>query len=492
MASYLMRAYRVATGQQSIAAPDAFSDDDGSRPFVAFWTSVGEEDPWSVAFSEKSDKVRRRGCGRYRCPLYSNVRSLLGECAMTENLDTELADLLAVDVSGLSVGEHCEHMAALQRAKTRFDAVVLSRLAAFDRSAAWQLDAAYNSANWLAAQTGTARAVAGSAMKLANRLQQMPATGGALAAGSITESHARVLARCIANPRVRDLFSDAEPNLVARAMEVTADELSRVVDEWIELMDQDGAEPHDPEHDTVSANRVGDRVKVNADLGLETGLPFLAALNERTDQIYKRDQKVSEINPNDGLSMRSPGERRGEAFVELVLAGAAAGSNPRRREPLFVVHVDEDTFVSGRRHPDTLLEVDRDHLPVDIMERYRCGSRYQTFVQDAARQVLYLGRTERYASRELRRALAARDRGCAVPGCDRPPAHCDAHHVVFWENWGTSDVDSMILACRHHHRMIHAWKLRVAMVNGVPYFQDQFGNDLYDGKRRRPPDVQAA
>ncbi|WP_242419678.1 HNH endonuclease signature motif containing protein, partial [Frankia sp. CpI1-P] len=32
----------------------------------------------------------------------------------------------------------------------------------------------------------------------------------------------------------------------------------------------------------------------------------------------------------------------------------------------------------------------------------------------------------------LRRALAARDRGCTFPGCDRPPSWCEAHHVIHW------------------------------------------------------------
>ena len=37
-------------------------------------------------------------------------------------------------------------------------------------------------------------------------------------------------------------------------------------------------EPHDPEHDTVHANRVGDRVKLDGDLSLDTGIPLLKDL----------------------------------------------------------------------------------------------------------------------------------------------------------------------------------------------------------------------
>jgi hypothetical protein len=42
---------------------------------------------------------------------------------------------------------------------------------------------------------------------------------------------------------------------------------------------------------------------------------------------------------------------------------------------------------------------------------------------------LDLGRQRRLISTPLRRALYLRDRGCAFPGCHRPPRHCQGHHV---------------------------------------------------------------
>lgn len=408
------------------------------------------------------------------------------------DLATELTELLAVDVSTLSVGELTEHMARLERARSRFEARVLGTLAVFDRSGAWQIDAAYNAPNWLAGQTGAPRAVAGSRVRLAGHLQLMPETAKALAEGSITDGHARALARCVANPRVRDAFPDAEPALVEKATSCTADQLTNVVDAWIELTDQDGGEPRDPQHDTVSANRVGDRVKVNADLGLETGIPFLAALEERAQQLYDRDKRVSEENPTDGLSMRTPGMRRAEALTELVAAGSGAESNPRRREPLFLINIDPHTMRYGVLHADSLRELcDGTVIPIRILNNWKCGAQVSRVVMDARKSVLYLGRTERYANREQRRALAARDRGCAVPGCDRPPAFCDAHHVVFWDNAGKTDIDNLVLLCRHHHRMIHAGRLRVEMVDGVPRFFDSF-DELLESGRRRSPQADAA
>src|SRR3546814_4770867 len=102
-----------------------------------------------------------------------------------------------------------------------------------------------------------------SRVKLANHLLLMPGTREAFEEGVITESHAKVLSRCVANPRVRDRFALDEAELVALATELNADQLATRVDAWIRLHDQDGVEPHDPEHDTVNANRVGDRVKID-------------------------------------------------------------------------------------------------------------------------------------------------------------------------------------------------------------------------------------
>ena len=412
---------------------------------------------------------------------------------MVETLIAELTEVLSVDAASLSGRELAAHMARVERARTRFEAVALDRLARFDRSAAWQIDAAANPASWLREQTGTSRAIAGSRVRLAHQLREMPVARASFAEGRITEAHARVLARCVANPRVRDRFAEEELDLVLYAEACNADDFAVKVAEWIELNDVEGAEPHAPEHDVLHANRVGDRVKIDGDLGLDAGLPLLAALQERTDQLYRRDQAVADANPADGLGMRTPGNRRAEALVELVLAGAGAESNPRHREPLAMIHVDEETWLTAERHPETLLRTsDGSMLTVDILERMRCGSRFQALVHDAAQAVLYLGREERYANRALRRALAARDHGCAVPGCDRPPDQCDAHHVCFWDPYGTTDIDNMVLLCRHHHRMIHAGSLEVMIIAGVPAFLDQDGELIEPGRRRPPPDVAAA
>jgi hypothetical protein len=54
-----------------------------------------------------------------------------------------------------------------------------------------------------------------------------------------------------------------------------------------------------------------------------------------------------------------------------------------------------------------------------------------------------------------------RDEGCVFPGCDRPLAWCDAHHLWHWVDGGPTDRANLALLCRAHHRAVHegGWRL---------------------------------
>jgi hypothetical protein len=79
----------------------------------------------------------------------------------------------------------------------------------------------------------------------------------------------------------------------------------------------------------------------------------------------------------------------------------------------------------------------------------------------APSQPLDLGRTTRIISPAQRAALAVRDRGCVFPGCERPLAWCDAHHLWHWVDGGPTDLWNLALVCRAHHRSVHegGWQL---------------------------------
>ena len=76
---------------------------------------------------------------------------------------------------------------------------------------------------------------------------------------------------------------------------------------------------------------------------------------------------------------------------------------------------------------------------------------------------LDVGRAIRVFTKELRRAVEVRDIGCAFPGCPRPAAWCQVHHILHWADGGPTSLDNGVLLCGAHHRLIHhgQWTVRL-------------------------------
>ena len=64
----------------------------------------------------------------------------------------------------------------------------------------------------------------------------------------------------------------------------------------------------------------------------------------------------------------------------------------------------------------------------------------------------------------LRRAIITRDKHCAAPGCDAPPAACHVHHIIPRSEGGTTSLANCVLLCSFHHLiMIHRWGWTIAL-----------------------------
>jgi hypothetical protein len=85
---------------------------------------------------------------------------------------------------------------------------------------------------------------------------------------------------------------------------------------------------------------------------------------------------------------------------------------------------------------------------------------------------LDVGRCRRLVGAALRRALVARDSGCAFPGGDRDARWTDAHHAVPWSHGGPTSLANTLLACIFHHGQLHepnGWTAFIAP-DGLPTF----------------------
>jgi hypothetical protein len=99
-----------------------------------------------------------------------------------------------------------------------------------------------------------------------------------------------------------------------------------------------------------------------------------------------------------------------------------------------------------------------------------CDAAVVPVVLNGRGQPLDVGRVTRTIPDGLRRAVAARDRGCTHPGCGRPVSWTECHHIIPWEHGGPTRLDNLVLLCRAHHRQIHSTDWTVRIRDGLPEF----------------------
>ncbi|MBO1266675.1 HNH endonuclease signature motif containing protein [Arthrobacter cavernae] len=85
-------------------------------------------------------------------------------------------------------------------------------------------------------------------------------------------------------------------------------------------------------------------------------------------------------------------------------------------------------------------------------------------------QILDIGRASRIFPPHIRKAITARDQGCAFPGCTIPAPWCEAHHINYWSRGGATSTNNGTLLCSHHHHLIHKENWHIEPREGVPWF----------------------
>ena len=115
-----------------------------------------------------------------------------------------------------------------------------------------------------------------------------------------------------------------------------------------------------------------------------------------------------------------------------------------------------------------------------------CDAAVVPIVMNGKGQPLDVGRVTRVIPDGLRRAVAARDRGCAHPGCGRPASWCHCHHIEPWECGGKTSLSNLVMLCAAHHRQIHSTNWIVRIRDGLPEFIPPMWIDPEQRPRRRP------
>ncbi|WP_299953579.1 HNH endonuclease signature motif containing protein [uncultured Modestobacter sp.] len=388
-----------------------------------------------------------------------------------------------VDGDGASVPRPAERSVAELAREIRSGAVRLAAatavwlrlVAEFDAREGWGEVGVQSCAHWLAWQCGMSPGAAREHVRVARALGSLPVTAEAFAAGRLSYSKVRAISR-VADP-------GTEVELVELARHATASQVERVVRAW-------------RRSDAVDEGRVAEKrsfqwhwdadgmLVLQVRMDGESGAALLAAVESLAERDARRERAaatraaaaaaeapIGEVPPTDPTPTETgtagcPAEpdtfprermsaRRCRALAQLAEVAADTGrraGDPPRRE--VVVHVDADVLAddaaAGRAH----LEGGPALAPAQV-RRMVCEASLTVIVERNG-QPLALGRRRRLATRAQRRALSARDGGCARPGCTETRIErLHAHHLTPWRLGGRTDVSAMVLLCDVDHGLVH-------------------------------------
>jgi 5-methylcytosine-specific restriction protein A len=291
----------------------------------------------------------------------------------------------------------------------------------------------------------------------------LPATAAAFATCTTTMRHVGVIAtlmnsRAAARISLADRVS-IEASLGEAAMIFCPRDVRIMGENLLAAADQDGPEPDDgPGRNELhfGTNADGSGWIRGQFQDAEAFATIVTGLDART-------------RPSPENRGSTAGERNAAALVEIcrfALGYDDIGEVNGERPHLVVTIKLEDLENRAR---GALLHTGGSLTPAQL-RRLACDADLIPVVLGERGEPLDIGRADRRIPLRTRRAVAARDGGCAHPGCDRPPSWCEVHHVIEWQHGGRTDVDNLVMLCCAHHDQVHSTEWTIDMSTGIPKF----------------------
>ena len=386
--------------------------------------------------------------------------------------------------------------AELQRASELLEAERLRRVAEIDRRRLYARDGHLSTASWLAATHRIAWGSARASVQVARALELMPHTRRGMQDGDVSPAAVRLLVEARhADPGA---FGAAEPLLVAAASRHPLGELARVLQAWRDRVEaehvEDRPDPRSARRRLHASVTFAGMVRVDGDLDPATGESLLTALGAVLDA------EARTRGPEDD---RTPAQRRADALGAVCRGFLDRGDRPvvAGERPHLTLTVGAGVLAGSAGEasgsPDGAADPGRMDLagmaelghagpvPAELARQLACDASVMRVVLGARSEPLDVGRRTPVVSPAIRRAVILRDRHCRFPGCDRPQAWCDAHHVTHWADGGRTALDNLLLLCRRHHGLVHRrGGFGLAIEDGAPVFRRADGSVLQD---RGPP-----
>jgi 5-methylcytosine-specific restriction protein A len=396
--------------------------------------------------------------------------------AMTDNPLTQVADLAEQLFALLDASP--DHLAALLVAdglSRRADRAKISQIAAIDRDGSFAEKGYKTTTGGLKDLLGWDHDIARQHVKVAQHVGPrftldgtplepvLPVTAAAFAAGATTMRHVGVIAALMnSQPASRISLADRvsiEASLGEAAMIFSPRDVRIMGQDLLAAADQDGPEPDErPGRDELhfGTNADGSGWIRGQFQDPEAFATIVTGLDART-------------RPSPENRGTTAGERNAAALVEICqfALGYDDTGEVNGERPHLVVTIRLEDLENRAR--GALLHTGGTLTPAQL-RRLACDADLIPVVLGERGEPLDIGRAQRKIPIGIRRLVAARDKGCAHPGCDRPPSWCECHHVIEWQHGGQTNVENVVMLCCQHHDQIHSTEWTIDMSTGIPKF----------------------
>lgn len=303
---------------------------------------------------------------------------------------------------------------------------------------------------------------------------------------------------------------EMEQALTQTAVEHDADFLARVAKHWTVAIDQDGAEPSEeclrqlqgafirrPRHGlhhleifattdqfenlvTVMNSATNPRTSGDAEgRGLDVGPAGAVKANAV--------KEGTATYPDVSLDHRSRAQKQLDGLVGACKSAMASASLPANGglRPQVLATIDyRDLLAKALERHHAVKDVPRGGSPragtaslaftgpinAATIRKIACDADIIPVVLGSEGRVLDIGRTSRIFPPHIRKAITARDQGCAFPGCTIPAPWCEAHHIQYWSRGGPTGTGNGVLLCSHHHHLIHKEQWQIEVTAEIPWF----------------------
>ena len=344
-----------------------------------------------------------------------------------------------------------------------------------DESGLWHRQGAKCCAHWLNWRISLDLGAARERIRVGRALKVLPAIDDAFRTARLSYSKVRAMTR-VATPA-------NESKLLAIALESTASQLERVcrgvrkqqaepgdedaIERWVRLRHR--GEPTvrleaellpDEAERVMEALRVV-RVQMAAEVG-DAEKPTLAdALVRMADEVLAARKEARESDEASSSETRSSESRSPETE-------SPGSQSPEKKSP--------ETRTSGADRADLVVSLGPDPLnethtatledggrvSAETLRRLACDCGLIGIARDEDGHILDIGRKTRRIPPALRRAVMARDGGCAFPGCTHD-RFIDVHHAEHWMDGGETKLGNLVALCTFHHRLLHedGWRVRL-------------------------------